>query len=210
MADDRSALRAIFRCLVVGDSQNLRAGLALDEIDRAAQDEAAVDGTGSRRLFGSRPGCIRQAEAKLEQPRLPSRALGKIVAPRCADRCGCWQFRPARRDRPPARAARRSSPRLASSVASRISSTRSIGRRRDRHLPLLQGAKEFGQHLVKQAPLGERDPCARAARVLPAVRGDTAPKAKIDRDSRRSSAARRPSRGARPAAATGETAASRR
>ena len=41
--DEGALRRAVLSCLVVGDPQNLRPGLALDEIDRAAKDEPAVD-----------------------------------------------------------------------------------------------------------------------------------------------------------------------
>src|SRR4051812_14096613 len=43
MAYDRSALRTIFAGFMIRDSQNRRAGLSLDQVDRAAQDETAVD-----------------------------------------------------------------------------------------------------------------------------------------------------------------------
>ena len=81
MSDDRSPLRPVLRGLVVGDSQNLRAGLSLDQVDRAAQDEAAVDRHRLALAVRVTAGSIRQTEGKLEQPRLPSRAPSQIARP---------------------------------------------------------------------------------------------------------------------------------
>ena len=81
MADDRPALGAVLRCLVVGDSQNLGAGLALNQIDRAAQNEAPIDDHWLAPALFVAPGRIGQAESKLEQPRLPLCAARKIARP---------------------------------------------------------------------------------------------------------------------------------
>src|ERR671921_694837 len=43
VAYDRPALRAVFAGFMVRDSQNHRAGLSLDQVDCAAQNETAVD-----------------------------------------------------------------------------------------------------------------------------------------------------------------------
>src|SRR5262245_20938856 len=74
-------LRAIFRRLVVGNSKNLRARLALDQVNGTAQNESAVDGHRLAPAIRVSAGCVRQAKAKLKQPRLPSLALGEVPRP---------------------------------------------------------------------------------------------------------------------------------
>src|SRR5438093_473585 len=79
MSDDRSPLRPVLRGLVVGDSQNLRAGLSLDQVDRPAQNEAAVDRHRLALAVRVTAGSIRQAEGKLKQSRLLSCVLSEIA-----------------------------------------------------------------------------------------------------------------------------------
>src|SRR5947208_14932264 len=81
MSDDRPPLRAVLRGLVVGDSQNLRAGLSLDQVDRAAQNEAPVDRNRLALAVRVTAGSIRQTEGKPEQPGPPSPAPSEIARP---------------------------------------------------------------------------------------------------------------------------------
>ena len=125
-ADDGAFRRAVLSCLVIGDPQNLRPRLALDQIDRAAKDEPAVDRDRileARRIVSRLPG---QAERELEEAAAPIRHSSQADRPTRGDRFACSRFRPARRDRSPAQGARSIPPRCASSVSSSVFRTRSL------------------------------------------------------------------------------------
>ncbi len=89
-ADDEIGIRSVFAGLVIGDPQHVEVGPMLDEIDRAAEDEASVDGHRIRQAAGvatlghierSRRPAGAQAEAELEVFRTPRAAIGELLHP---------------------------------------------------------------------------------------------------------------------------------
>ena len=80
-ADDGAFRRAVLSCLVIGHPQNLRPGLALDQIDRAAKHESTVDRDRILEAGWIVSGLPGQAERELEQPRLPFGIRRKLIDP---------------------------------------------------------------------------------------------------------------------------------
>src|ERR1051325_1655943 len=81
MANDRTTLRTVPAGLVIRDFQSLRAGLALDQIDRAAQNVPATDGHRFAAAVRIMPGRFGKAESVLEEPGLPFSIANKFASP---------------------------------------------------------------------------------------------------------------------------------
>ena len=140
---------------MIGDPQNLRPGLALDKIDRAAKDKATVDGDRSFEAAWIVSWLSGQAEGELEKQRFPLCIRRKLIDPHA-------QIGPHARDfvLPDAIDCRREAlvvficytlERLVERFEHPLSLTGGDGK-----LRLLQGAEELGLDLMKQAALGER------------------------------------------------------
>src|SRR6266508_2776018 len=110
-------------------------------------------------------GCISQAEPKLEQPRLPSRARSELARPDVQISTDARNF-----VLPHAIHRRREE------LCIVCRDTREGGVEYleygvhrlccNRHFPLLQGAKELSQHLMKQSPLCKRIHALQRLRLL--------------------------------------------
>ena len=79
-ADNQIRIRSVLARLVIGDPQHVEIGPMLDEIDRAAEDEAAVDDDRIRQAARVAP-LVVQPEAELEVLRLPGAAVGELLHP---------------------------------------------------------------------------------------------------------------------------------
>ena len=161
----------------------------LDQIDRAAQEEPAVDDDRIRQAARI-ASLVVQAEAELEVRRTPGAARRPASAPRCRGRGAARRSRRARRARSPARASRRTR-RRRDRARRRASATASRQRaRRDRQ----RAARLHARGRTPPAPCetgcrASADPCGRAARARPTARAGGSSRAGTGTGRSRSAAA---------------------
>src|SRR6476660_10040461 len=150
MAKDRSAGRAILRGLMIGNPQDIRARPALDQINGAAQNEAAINLDRLAPALRIAPGRLRKAKPELKQPRLPCPALRKLTRPdmEIGANTGNFILPDVLHSRPEKLCIIVRHPGQSLVDNGKHSRCRS---RRNRDRPLLQGAEELRQHLMKQS-----------------------------------------------------------